>query len=41
MGTTTIPAGTKPDVDWVWGMMGRRPLQDDYIVRTGTRIQNV
>lgn len=39
--TVTIPAGTKPNIDWVWGMMGRRPLQDDYIVRTGTRIKNV
>jgi len=39
--TVMIPAGTKPDVDWVWGMMGRRVLQDDYIVRTGKKIQNV
>jgi len=39
--TLVIPALTKPDVDWVWGMMGRRPLPDDYIIRTGTKIQNV
>ena len=32
-----IPAGTKPDEDWVWSMMGRRPLKVDYIVRTGKR----
>lgn len=37
--TTTweIPAGTKPDEEWVWAMMGRRPLKVDYIVRTGKR----
>lgn len=32
-----IPAGTQPSIDWVWGMMGRRPLKSDYIVRTGIR----
>lgn len=39
--TVDIPAGTKPEIDWVWGMMGRRPLKEDYIVRTGKRIKNV
>lgn len=38
--TMVIPAGSKPDVDWVWGMMGRRPLKIDYILRTGT-LKNV
>jgi len=39
--TVEIPAGSQPNIDWVWGMMGRRPLQDDYIVRTGKKIKNV
>jgi hypothetical protein len=32
-----IPAGTQPNIDWVWGMMGRRTLKSDYIVRTGIK----
>jgi hypothetical protein len=32
-----IPAGSQPDIDWVWGMMGRRVLKEDYIVRTGIK----
>lgn len=33
-----IPAGTKPDIEWVWAMMGRDILKTDQQVRTGTRI---
>lgn len=39
--TVEIPAGSIPDIDWVWGMMGRRVLKEDYIVRTGTRNETV
>lgn len=41
--TVNIPAGTQPDpfIDWVWAMMGRQTLKEDYIVRTGTRKENV
>lgn len=35
--TWTIPAGEHPGEDWVWAMMGRRPLKTDYMVRTGKR----
>jgi hypothetical protein len=35
--TVEIPAGSQPDIDWVWGMMGRRVLKEDYIVRTGIK----
>jgi hypothetical protein len=39
--TVEIPAGSQPDIDWVWGMMGRRVLKEDYIVRTGIKNENV
>ncbi len=34
-----IPAGEKPNVEWVWSMMGRSILKEDKEVRTGTRIE--
>jgi hypothetical protein len=37
--SVNIPAGTQPEVDWVWGMMGRRISKVDFIVRTGYRKQ--
>jgi hypothetical protein len=37
--SVNIPAGTQPDIDWVWGMMGRRISKVDFIVRTGYRKQ--
>lgn len=39
--TVEIPAGSQPDIDWVWGMMGRRVLKEDYIVRTGIKNEAV
>jgi hypothetical protein len=36
-----IPKNTMPTVDWVWAMMGRHVLLEDYELRTGTRIDNV
>lgn len=35
--SVVIPAGTQPEVDWVWGMMGRRLSKVDFIIRTATR----
>jgi hypothetical protein len=32
-----IPANTIPDVDWVWGTMGRIKLNSEIRVRTGTK----
>jgi hypothetical protein len=34
-----IPAGTRPEIDWIWAMMGRDILKTDQEVRTGTRIK--
>lgn len=34
--TMVIPADTKPEVEWVWAMMGRQTHKVDYILRTGT-----
>jgi hypothetical protein len=32
-----IPRGHKPDIEWVWSMIGRMPSTDtDYIVRAGS-----
>jgi hypothetical protein len=39
--SVTISAGTQPEVDWVWGMMGRKLSKVDFIVRTGIRKENV
>lgn len=31
-----IPRGSKPDIDWVWAMIGRvQDFENDYIVRAG------
>lgn len=32
-----IPANTQPEVDWVWGTMGRMLLNTEIRVRTGTK----
>lgn len=32
-----IPPNTKPDVDWVWGTMGRRLHNKEIRLRTGTK----
>jgi len=32
-----IPPGTKPDIEWVWAMIGRRIWQTELRVRTGER----
>jgi hypothetical protein len=37
--SVVIPAGTQPDIDWVWGMMGRKLSKADFIIRTGYRKQ--
>ena len=37
--SVNIPAGTQPEVDWVWGMMGRKLSKVDFIIRTGHRKQ--
>ena len=39
--SVNIPAGTQPDIDWVWGMMGRKLSKVDFIIRTGIRKENV
>jgi hypothetical protein len=33
----SIPANTKPDIEWVWAMIGRRTWSTDLKVRTGER----
>jgi hypothetical protein len=35
--TLIIPAGTRPNIDWVWGTMGRRPVDIELRLRTGVR----
>jgi hypothetical protein len=35
--SVNIPAGTQPEVDWVWAMMGRKLSKVDFIIRTGVR----
>jgi hypothetical protein len=37
--TVDIPPQTKPDIEWVWSMMGRQLLQTHQEIRTGTRIK--
>jgi len=32
-----VPPDTKPDIDWVWGSMGRIKLNTELRVRTGTK----
>lgn len=32
-----IPPNTKPDIDWVWAMIGRRTWDEELRVRTGER----
>ena len=32
-----VPANTIPDVDWVWGTMGRIKLNSEVRLRTGTK----
>jgi hypothetical protein len=32
-----VPPDTKPDIDWVWGSMGRVKLNTELRVRTGTK----
>ena len=35
--TIIVPPDTKPDIDWVWGSMGRIKLNTELRVRTGTK----
>lgn len=35
--TMFIPAGTRPEVDWVWAMLGKQTHKVDFIIRTGTK----
>ena len=35
--TIIVPPETKPDIDWVWGSMGRIKLNTEIRVRTGTK----
>ncbi len=37
--TVDIPPQTKPDIEWVWSMMGRQLLKTHQEIRTGTRIK--
>lgn len=38
--TVDIPPGTRPEIEWVWAMMGRSVLRSHQEVRTGTRIND-
>ena len=35
--TIIVPPNTQPDIDWVWGSMGRILLNSEIRVRTGTK----
>ena len=35
--TVIVPPNTKPELDWVWGSMGRIKLNSEIRVRTGTK----
>lgn len=38
--TLEIAKGTKPEIDWVFGALGRQPASVDFILRTGIRKVN-